>query len=98
MLISSVVWAQEFSVLSKKIDDIIASQLDEEDPGIAVGIIKDGDIVYEAYRGLSNLQHQVKFNEKTRSNIASTAKQFTALMVLDLSMKGKFSLDDDIRQ
>ena len=69
----------------KKIDSIVNSKLAENDPGIAVGIIKDGIIVYEKYLGLANLQHQVKFDKKTRSNIASTAKQFTALMILDLS-------------
>ena len=81
----------------KKIDSIINSQVQEDHPGIAVGIIKDGKIVYERYRGLSNLQHQIPFDEKTRSNIASTAKQFTALMILKLSLEEKLKLEDDIR-
>lgn len=63
-----------------------------------VGIVKDGEIIYEAYRGLANLEHQVKMNEKTRSNIASTAKQFTALMILQLEMEGKITIEDDIRK
>ncbi|RZN84657.1 MAG: class A beta-lactamase-related serine hydrolase [Winogradskyella sp.] len=82
----------------KKIDSIVNSKVAENDPGIAVGIIKDGIIVYEKYLGLANLQHKVKFYEKTRSNIASTAKQFTALMILDLSLNNKLNLDDDIRK
>ncbi|MBO3117983.1 beta-lactamase family protein [Winogradskyella sp. DF17] len=82
----------------KQIDSIVNSKINVNDPGLAVGIIKDGTIIYEKYRGLSNLQHQVKFDEKTRSNIASTAKQFTALMVLDLSLNNKLNLDDDIRK
>ncbi|MEM1001713.1 MAG: serine hydrolase domain-containing protein [Bacteroidota bacterium] len=83
---------------TKLIDSIIESKLNDDHPGIAVGIVKDGAMVYEKYRGLSNLQHQVPFDERTRSNIASTAKQFTALMILDLSMKDKLSLEDDIRK
>ena len=43
----------------QQIDALIASQVQEDHPGIAVGIIKDGNIIYEKYRGLSNLQHQV---------------------------------------
>ena len=82
----------------KKIDSIINSKLQEDHPGIAVGIVKDGDIIYKKYRGLSNLQHQVPFDEKTRSNIASTAKQFTALMILQLSFYEKLNLEDDIRK
>lgn len=82
----------------QQIDSIINSQVNENDPGLAVGIIKDGTIIYEKYLGLANLQHQVKFDKKTRSNIASTAKQFTALMILDLGLKNKLNLEDDIRK
>lgn len=81
----------------RKIDSIIASKVGEDTPGIAVGVVKDGKIMYEKYAGLSNLPHQIKFDEKTRSNIASTAKQFTALMILQLSIENKLKLEDDIR-
>ena len=80
-----------------QIDSLINSKLEEDHPGIAVGIVHEGEIIYEKYRGLSNLQHQVKFNQKTRSNIASTAKQFTALMILDLVLKNQLNLEDDLR-
>ncbi|WP_397444672.1 serine hydrolase domain-containing protein [Polaribacter sp. R77954] len=96
LFIATFLNAQE-SIFSK-IDSIITAEVKPNHPGIAVGIIKDGKIIYEKYRGLANLQHQVKFDEKTRSNIASTAKQFTALMILDLSLNGKLSLEDDIRK
>lgn len=96
LFISTFFIAQENNIA--KIDSIIASKVKNDHPGIAVGIIKNGKIIYEKYRGLANLQHQVQFDEKTRSNIASTAKQFTALMILDLSLNGKLSLEDDIRK
>ena len=57
----------------KEIDSIISSSVKEDDPGLGVGIVKDGEVIYEKYRGLSNLQHQIPFSKKTRSNIASTA-------------------------
>lgn len=102
-LIASFAFLFSISVLSQneqiqKIDSIVNSKIGERDPGLMVGIVKDGKIIYEKYRGLANLQHQVKANENTRSNIASTAKQFTALMVLQLSLEGKLSLEDDIRK
>ena len=81
----------------KKVDSLIDATIMQDYPGLGVGIVKDGAIIYERYSGLSNLQHQIPFNEKTRSNIASTAKQFTALMILDLSLKGKIGLNDDFR-
>lgn len=85
---------QEF----KKIDSILTLKVKSNHPGIAIGALKDGNIIYEKYLGLANLQHQVNFDEKTRSNIASTAKQFTALMILQLSLENKISLEDDVRK
>ena len=82
----------------EKIDSIIESKIKMTDPGLMVGIVKEGNIIYEKYLGLANLQHQVKITKETRSNIASTAKQFTALMILDLALKDKLSLEDDIRK
>ncbi len=81
-----------------QIDSIVNSKIGADDPALFVGVIKDGAIIYKHIKGLANLQHQVPANEDTRSNIASTAKQFTALMILDLAQKGKLNLEDDIRK
>ncbi len=96
LFISTLTYAQD--AIKIKIDSIVNSKLGENDPGLMVGVVKDGSIFYENYRGLASLQHQVKISEKSRSNIASTAKQFTALMILQLSNEQKLSLEDDIRK
>ncbi|MFY0602490.1 MAG: beta-lactamase family protein [Flavobacteriaceae bacterium] len=96
LFIATISVAQNSEI--KKIDSIVNSKIGENDPSLFVGIVKNGTIIYEKYLGLANLQHQVKANEKTRSNIASTAKQFTALMILQLSLEEKLSLEDDIRK
>lgn len=80
------------------ITKLLYQYVSDDTPGMAVGIIQDGEIVYEHYLGYANLDHQIKIDENTRSNIASTAKQFTALMVLQLSLEGKLSLEDDIKK
>ena len=97
LLFTCTTQAQELADQIIKIDSIVTSKLGENDPGLMVGIVKDGEIIYEKYRGLANLSHQIKVDENTRSNIASTAKQFTALMILQLSLENKLSLEDDIR-
>ena len=66
--------------------------------GLAVGVVYKGKVVYKDYMGLANLEHQVKVSAKTRFNIASNAKQFTALCVLKLATEGKLNLKDDIRK
>ncbi|NER16614.1 serine hydrolase domain-containing protein [Spongiivirga citrea] len=98
LLLLIATFASAQSEILKKIDEVVNSKLEATDPGLMVGIVKDGSIVYENYKGLASLQHSVKVGEETRSNIASTAKQFTALMTLQLSLDKKLSLEDDIRK
>ncbi|HOY17749.1 MAG TPA: serine hydrolase domain-containing protein [Haliscomenobacter sp.] len=81
-----------------KIDQLLESKIKTGAPGLAVGIVKNGAIVYERYLGLSNLQHQIPVDPQTRFNLASVAKQFTALCVLKLVLENKLSLEADIRQ
>ncbi|WP_188373369.1 serine hydrolase domain-containing protein [Winogradskyella haliclonae] len=95
LLISIVLVAQQ---QIKQIDSIVNSKLSDNDPGLFVGVVKDGEIIYENYKGLASLQHNTKIDASSRSNIASTAKQFTALMILNLSLEQKLSLEDDIRK
>ncbi|MCD2258040.1 serine hydrolase domain-containing protein [Psychroserpens luteolus] len=94
-LISVSTYAQD---QLKKIDSIVNSKLSHTDPGLFVGVVKDGKIIYEGYKGLASLQHNIKVDANSRSNIASTAKQFTALMILNLALEEKISLEDDIRK
>ena len=79
------------------IEAIVASQITSKDPSLFVGVVKDGEVLYRYYKGLASLQHQVPVTETSRSNIASVAKQFTALCILQLQLKGALSLEDDIR-
>ncbi|WP_111682466.1 serine hydrolase domain-containing protein [Winogradskyella tangerina] len=98
VVISFGLHAQDLSKQFKDIDSIIESKIKKDHPGLMVGIVKDGNIIYEKYHGLANLSFKIKMDENTRSNIASTAKQFTALMILKLSLEGKLDLEDDIRK
>lgn len=83
---------------SEAITQLLQQYTNEDSPGLAVGIVKAGEIVYEHYLGVANLEHQIAIDQDTRFNIASTAKQFTALMILQLSQEGKLTLEDDIRK
>ena len=99
LLLSIKVQSQDFE---KQIIDSLNSQIEKYvegiSPGMAVGIVKDGKIVFRKYIGYSNLEHEIKINENTRFNIASNAKQFTALCILRLIEQDKLNLDDDIRK
>ena len=83
--------------LTNEIDTLIEKYIEGISPGMAVGIVKDQKIVYQKYIGYSNLENQTEINENTRFNIASNAKQFTALCILKLIEQDKINLEDDIR-
>jgi CubicO group peptidase (beta-lactamase class C family) len=67
-----------------------------EAPGIAVGMIRDGELAFSASAGQAHLSHDVPFSVDIRSNIGSVSKQFTAMAVLLLEQDGKLSLDDPV--
>lgn len=82
----------------QKLDSIAVQDVPQNAPGIAVGIVKDGKIVYKKYAGYANLKDSQLINESSRFNIASNGKQFTALAILVLARDKKLNLKDDIRK
>ncbi|HEX8150466.1 MAG TPA: serine hydrolase domain-containing protein [Pyrinomonadaceae bacterium] len=83
---------------AKKVDAFL-SQWDKNDmPGCAVGVVKDGRLVYKRGFGMANLDYDVPNTPSTLFNLASMSKQFTAMSIALLAQQGKLSLDDDIRK
>lgn len=80
------------------IDQYLNQQVSGTVPGLAVGVVKGGKIMLERYLGFADLHHNIPVDTSTRFNIASTAKQFTALCILKLSLEDKLDLSDDFRK
>ncbi|QCX02180.1 beta-lactamase family protein [Aggregatimonas sangjinii] len=79
--------------------DAVFSQWDTPDkPGIAVGILNDGKVVYTKGYGLANLEHGVPIGPETKFHIGDLAKEFTVYALLLLEQRGQLSLKDDIRK
>ncbi|GMN03048.1 serine hydrolase [Erythrobacter sp. MTPC3] len=66
-------------------------------PGLAVAVVRDGQVVHAKGYGTANLEHGIPISTDTRFNMASVGKQFTAMAVVMLADQGKLSLDDDVR-
>lgn len=66
-------------------------------PGCAVGIIRDGTLVYRRGFGRASLEHDLPINDTTVFDIASTSKQFTAACIGLLLEDGRLGLDDVVR-
>lgn len=81
----------------RKADSLLNTYSKANAPGMAIGIIKDGKVIYKKTYGHANLEDQIPVTDSTAFNIASVSKQFTALVALMAIKEGKLSLDDDIR-
>ena len=81
----------------QKADSIINNYIQTDAPGMAIGIIRDGKIIYKKTYGLANLEDKTPVTDSTAFNIASVSKQFTAFVAMKAEQEGRLSFSDDIR-
>ena len=84
--------------LTARVDKLFAQWDKPDSPGCALGIVKDGRLIYKRGYGMANLDHNVPITTTTVMDIMSMDKQFTAMSILLLSKRGKLSLDDEIHK
>jgi CubicO group peptidase (beta-lactamase class C family) len=84
--------------LSAQVDKVFEKWDHTDTPGCALGVYKDGQIVYKHGYGMANLNDDVTITPATVFHVASMSKQFTAASILLLAQQGKLSLDDDVHK
>ena len=67
-------------------------------PGAAVMVIKDGDIVYSSGFGYANIEEKMPIDANSNFRLGSVAKQFTAMAIMVLADEGKLDYDDPVIQ
>jgi CubicO group peptidase (beta-lactamase class C family) len=82
---------------SKAVDSIFAEYNKPNVPGCALGIIKEGKLIYAKGYGLANMEYDIPNSANTVFRIGSTSKQFTAASIILLAEKGKLNLDDNLK-
>jgi CubicO group peptidase (beta-lactamase class C family) len=65
-------------------------------PGLALAVIKNGEIVKMNGYGVANLEHDVPVTPDTVFALASVTKQFTATAIMRLVEQGRLKQDDPI--
>ena len=81
------------SLLENEIDSICSDWNKKNEPGGIVGVIKNGELIFEKGYGMANLNHNVPITKSTKFYLASTSKQFTAASIILLIQKGDLSFD-----
>lgn len=65
-------------------------------PGIAFGIVVDGQLVYAGNHGYTDIDKKIPVTSQSLFRIASMSKSFTAMAILKLRDAGKLQLDDPV--
>ncbi|MCD2259163.1 serine hydrolase domain-containing protein [Psychroserpens luteolus] len=86
------------TTLEGQIDEIFASWDNPKSAGGAVGVMKNGEVIYSKAFGAASLEYNIPNSPETLFNIGSVSKQFTAMGIVLLHEQGKLSVDDDIRK
>lgn len=60
-------------------------------------VAKNGEIVYERYKGMANHQYNRRIDKHTPLHVASISKVVTAVIICKLADSGELILDKDIR-
>src|SRR5216684_799883 len=80
------------------VDEVFADLAKPGSPGCALGVYRDGKIIYAKGYGLANIEENVPINPQSVFDIGSTSKQFTAASILLLEKQGKLAVTDDVRK
>ena len=67
-------------------------------PGGAIGIIKEGKLIYSKGYGIGDLEHTIKISPSSVFNISAESQQFITFSLLLLEEQGKLNLDDTVQK
>jgi CubicO group peptidase (beta-lactamase class C family) len=81
-----------------RVNELFAAWSKPDHPGCAVGMVRDGKMLYSRGYGLADIEHDAPITPATVFHVASVSKQFTAMAIHLLARDGKLSLDDDVRK
>lgn len=85
-------------LLKARVDKVFAEYDKSSSPGCALGIVRDGRMLYRNGYGSANLDFRLPITPNSVFDIGSTSKQFSTMSILLLEQDGKLKIDDDVRK
>ena len=82
----------------ENIDRLFAAWNKPDSPGCAVGVLRDGKLVFARGYGMANLDDGVAITPKTVFELGSATKTFTCVCIALLLDQGRIAVDDDVRK
>lgn len=96
LLLPLFVSGQQTEKMSMQLDSLFESYFKSGEPGGAVLLVKDGNIIYKNGFGVADLKTKEPITLQTLFNIGSISKTFVAYGILKLASQQKLSLQDDV--
>ena len=90
--------AQRTGTIISAVDAIFAPWDETGSPGCALGVVEDGEFIYERGYGFANLDWDIPSATDTVFYVGSVSKQFTAAVIALLAEEGTVDLDENIRE
>ena len=84
--------------LEAKIEALIPTQVNDSTPGLVVGIVQNGELIYSKGYGMANLSYGIPNDPKLVYNIGSVSKQFLGYAFAMLHVKGDLNIDDPVNK
>ena len=85
--------ASEATVLDREVDAAIARY---KLPGLAVGVVRDGQVIYRGTRGETDIDSGHRIDSRSVFKIASNSKAMTGALLGRLVDQGKLKWDDPV--
>lgn len=82
--------------LAQKIEAILDAEYPADEPGVAVIVVDDGEVVYRGARGLADMENGLPLTPDSVFRLGSITKQFTAAAIMLLVEREELSLDDPL--
>lgn len=84
--------------LEAKIDALIPIQVNDTTPGLVIGIVQRGELIFSKGYGLANLSYGIKNDPKMVYNIGSVSKQFLGYAFAMLHVEDILNIDDPVNK
>jgi CubicO group peptidase (beta-lactamase class C family) len=85
-----------FAQQTAQIDAIFKPLVTSDSPGVAVAVIRDGQVIFARGYGLADLKTRTPITASTNFRLASVTKQFTAMAIMLLVHDGKLRYEDTL--
>lgn len=82
--------------LEYEIDEMIPEAVNDTTPGMIVGVVQNGEIIFQKGYGLANLNYDITNNPEMVYNVGSVAKQFLGYAFAMQHVAGTLNIDDPV--